>query len=472
MNFHSHKKSGIFSAAMEFASAWFGTRSWRLLVLAVPCLLLASVVFGGAVVRPFVGNKSKIARYRAALADAAGEGDVNEAYTHLFKLRQMGAVERETEFKLAMLALQKGEVEHCVTEMARLAPLDKPGFFPAHAWQVKALAAGVVTKDKARATVEIEQHMDRMIELQPDAVQLKVQKAVFWAQSGKTDQARALIAPLAEQYPKLKLFDAEIVAKRDGEAAGTSEIERVASELASAMIQRPLTLDEHATLIEAYRVLQDEEAMETAIADAKKHFPRNDALEQAISDAYARVAATKRGGDVSSQTEMLGLLAKSLDANALNAASLGQLITLAREDSEVGEKAGEILDEIREDKATPAGTRLVTGSEKARLGEYAKALSDLQKVVKDHPESAVAWNNLAWVLGEIGEDLPKARRYADKAVELAPQDLRFLETRGQILVKMKMWKEAVEDLEKALPGFKEDEKFLKVLEEARQKLGD
>lgn len=472
MNFHSNKKTGVFGSATEFVSAWLGTRSWRMLLLAVPCLLLASVVFGGAVVRPFVGTKSIVRRYRAALGEAASKGDVSEAYSHLFKLRQLNASDRETEFKLAMLALQKGDVEHCVSEMARLAPADKAGFLPAHAWQVKALAAGVITKDKARATVEIEQHLDRMIELQPDAVQLKVQKAVFLAQSGKTEQARALIAPLAEQYPKLRLFDAGMVAMRDGEAAGIDEMNRVASELASASSQRLLTLDERATLIEAYLVLKEEEAMEAAIAEAKKQFPGNDALEQVISNAYAKVAATKQGGDPSSQTEMLGLLAKSLDANALNAASLGQLITLAREDSEIGEKAGEILDEIREDKATPAATRLVTGSEKARLGEYAQALSDLQKVVEDHPESAVAWNNLAWVLGEIGEDLPKAKRYADKAVELAPNDLRFVETRGQIHVKMKMWKEAVVDLEKALPAFKDDEEFLKVLGEAEANSGE
>ena len=68
-------------------------------------------------------------------------------------------------------------------------------------------------------------------------------------------------------------------------------------------------------------------------------------------------------------------------------------------------------------------------------------------------QNAVAWNNYGLVLGEGDEaDLDAALVAVNHALELSPKEHRFRETRGQILLRLERWEEAVEDLEFALNG--------------------
>jgi predicted Zn-dependent protease len=60
-------------------------------------------------------------------------------------------------------------------------------------------------------------------------------------------------------------------------------------------------------------------------------------------------------------------------------------------------------------------------------------------------------NNLAWVLANGKDaDLPRALKTIDPAVERWPGDPHLRATRGEILVKLERWKEALPDLEAAV----------------------
>ena len=62
-----------------------------------------------------------------------------------------------------------------------------------------------------------------------------------------------------------------------------------------------------------------------------------------------------------------------------------------------------------------------------------------------------ALNNLAYALSQREDaDLPRALQLANAAVDTSEGNLYVLETRGQILLKMGRWKEAISDLEAAL----------------------
>ena len=70
----------------------------------------------------------------------------------------------------------------------------------------------------------------------------------------------------------------------------------------------------------------------------------------------------------------------------------------------------------------------------------------------------MALNNYAWVLANSEpQDLEKSLAIANKALELSPDEYRFRETRGQILVQLGRWHKAIADLEYALNGMPEFE---------------
>jgi len=64
---------------------------------------------------------------------------------------------------------------------------------------------------------------------------------------------------------------------------------------------------------------------------------------------------------------------------------------------------------------------------------YPAAAAKYRAVLEINPESPVALNNLAWILGETGD--PKAREFAERAYRLAPFSPNVVDTLGWTLVR-------------------------------------
>ncbi len=67
-----------------------------------------------------------------------------------------------------------------------------------------------------------------------------------------------------------------------------------------------------------------------------------------------------------------------------------------------------------------------------RAGNLRSAVIHYQTVVEHEPNNAVALNNLAWASGQEGD--PKALGYAQRAVQIAPQNAAALDTLGSLLI--------------------------------------
>ncbi len=81
-------------------------------------------------------------------------------------------------------------------------------------------------------------------------------------------------------------------------------------------------------------------------------------------------------------------------------------------------------------------------------------------------------NNLAWILAHADPpDLARALELGNQAVALRPNDARFRDTRGRILVKMKRWNEALTDLELVLRSEPEQTDLHQLLAEVYDRLG-
>ena len=65
--------------------------------------------------------------------------------------------------------------------------------------------------------------------------------------------------------------------------------------------------------------------------------------------------------------------------------------------------------------------------------DYATAAREFREVTELQPNNAVAFNNLAWALGQVKD--PKAVEYAEKANKLAPNQPPIMDTLGTLLVE-------------------------------------
>jgi Flp pilus assembly protein TadD len=77
--------------------------------------------------------------------------------------------------------------------------------------------------------------------------------------------------------------------------------------------------------------------------------------------------------------------------------------------------------------------RAYLGDVAMRRGDYKTAAQYLRNALEFEPENVVIVNNLAWVLGEMGDS--KALEYAEKAYALAPDVAEINDTLGWLLVQ-------------------------------------
>jgi tetratricopeptide (TPR) repeat protein len=127
---------------------------------------------------------------------------------------------------------------------------------------------------------------------------------------------------------------------------------------------------------------------------------------------------------------------------------------------------------VESPRATSAILEAV-GTVAATAGEFGQAKEFLQRAIKKDARNSIAWNNYAWILlQEPQGDAQAALDAVNKALEIRPDEFRYRETRGQVLVRMGRWQEAVLDLEYAANGMPESRDIHLALAKAYDALGE
>jgi tetratricopeptide (TPR) repeat protein len=100
------------------------------------------------------------------------------------------------------------------------------------------------------------------------------------------------------------------------------------------------------------------------------------------------------------------------------------------------------------DEGNPTA-RLWLGIMEEKLGDRNAAIDLYRKVTQANPNSAEASNNLAYLLAEFGNKPDEALKYAQRAVELVPEDPAYCDTLGWVLYRKGVYASAIPYLERA-----------------------
>lgn len=101
-------------------------------------------------------------------------------------------------------------------------------------------------------------------------------------------------------------------------------------------------------------------------------------------------------------------------------------------------------------------------------GDYAQAIQRYEKLLAAKPDHAVVLNNLAWSYYKTKDK--RARKVAEKAVEIAGEAAPILDTLGVILIAEGEYAQAVEILERAVKLAPDNEEIKGHLKQAKAKI--
>ena len=104
---------------------------------------------------------------------------------------------------------------------------------------------------------------------------------------------------------------------------------------------------------------------------------------------------------------------------------------------------------LAKDRDNPTVRKWLAVMEEAQ-GDKSGAIKNLQQVADADPRDAQAANNLAYLLSEYSNDQDSALKYAQRAVELAPDKPAYSDTLGWVLYHKGLYPTAITYLEKAV----------------------
>jgi tetratricopeptide (TPR) repeat protein len=165
-------------------------------------------------------------------------------------------------------------------------------------------------------------------------------------------------------------------------------------------------------------------------------------------------------------TGRVALLEKGLEHDPANVDLLVRFSNIIRGGGAGADRARAALQTLLARGGATGPVRFALGLDAWEQGRAAEARLHWEEACRLSPHMPAFANNLAWILA-TGPDPDPARALEtiNPVIERWPNDLRFRDTRGQILARMQRWKEALPDLELALRVYPDSGELHKALAE-------
>ena len=309
--------------------------------------------------------------------------------------------------------------------------------------------------DRSSVTLEkVERHLLRAATDEPGMEEAHQLLGELYLAMGQYDKAkRSLLRSVEKRGESLLPLALLSVQTRDREAI------RQWSNRAQAFYQQRLDANNvedvgaRFGLAQSFVLLSEYEKAVTTLATGFKR-TENREYQKAIGGVYANWIAALNGA---STKEILEKVKAGLSVDPTNEPLINQLIRITADTGPEGMVAKTTLESMLADGGDNNGVlHFCLGMDALARSQPEQASKHLDLAFTKAPAMPQIANNMAMMLLQQEKpDLERALSIIEPVVRRYPDLPPVLDTRGQILTKLKRWKEAVTDLERAvvaLPG--------------------
>ena len=430
-------------------TAVFLLTGWRSrhLAASLPALLVLGLVVGLATARALTSDTELLHRYLQAAGTAVRVNDFAAARTYYQKALQLGERRPEVRYALALCQEHLGRVAEAQALMTPLTE-DGPGSYaPALLHSGQQLLAESKPSPKAlqEAIIQLEQAVAR----QPDFVEAELLLGKLLWSAGRLSEAEAPLTRVAQKKPSVQLLLVGLCRTR-GDAAGVKSHARLACDYFLPLVQSGHA--DEATIMgcsQAFMALDDYAAAVTVLNESLARRD-NPTIRNALAGAYGSWAEAEKKARPADLEVRLRLLEEGLRQAPGDNKLMQSLFDLSQLPGPEAARARVALEKMLVKGPPSAFLHLLLGLDAWKRGQQDAGILHLEQAYKLAPDVGLVVHDLAAMLATGPHpDLPRALALSESAVQHWPDEVRFRDTRGQILVKLGRYKEALTDLEVA-----------------------
>lgn len=451
---------------VRFLGRWIVTRPYMTLTPAIPSILVASILIATVFVIIRREESETQTIYLDTMRASMASGDTAVASVAAQRLLAIDPEDLENQFQLAMLDDELGKEVSARAAIFRLGIEREYG--PAALWILRSLIYDHPTTNadgelgnqhlvKRKSWTEQEQavcHRCATVAMtklpSKRAVFAKKMYAGFLADNGFTGDALRLYNTIASTEPGVNLVAAQLAARNHDYTAAQRFAKSAIRFLEPTMLENLTSIQARLNFAQAL-VLdeQDDRAYELLLAGCR--ITPSPILAAAAGEALVFKAERLRRelGNDETLVKRFELMTEAVQLAPQSPLVLESVIHLAIECSEAEDGKLPFRRKLLQG-VNPTAMHFVEGTILLMAGDVDAAQKHLELATRDGAKMAGLLNNLAYtLLASDKKNLPKALRFSEEALRQLPGHPSLLDTRGQILLKMGRYQDAISDLEKA-----------------------
>lgn len=450
--------------------AEFFRRHGRTLALCLPAVLAGggvAAIAAGAMLAP----DRLDARYRQAAAQAVKAGDYERARIGFERLIQRGGQTEDAELGLAIVLATLGETDRSEAILDRLTPVGGPGHVPAHLWRAdRLIRPGPLPPEAARAA---EFHLLRVLDDEPDSSEAHALLGQLYARTGRTSAAATHLEKASSAYPELLLALAEVATQQGQHDVARDRMASAARVFRARVSMQPTDRAARMVYAVALSALREYRQAEAVLQEGRAADGDSSAYRQALAAVYVAWSDAEAKRSTSDLGARLDLLVRGLRLDPAKGELLQRLAEVLDGGGPGAESVRASLRALLAEGQAATAVHFLLGIDDWRGGRFASARLHWEMAHRAAPELALVANNLAWALASGPDpDLARALDLIDQAIDRTPDEPRLRGTRGRVLARQGRWREALLDLEAALPADRSGRELHRDLADAYTALGD
>ena len=439
--------------SVAFALNWLLSRPYAKIIAAVPAIIAGVGLVAVILVSTTEHTQARASRYRTNFDDFIHNRDYCSASLVLRSLIDNSPQNRELQYQQALLKELLGNMELATKQMNELATSTNHGL--AAMWLISKESN---LQELKQWSASKHQRFRQLIEIGlknldgENLLSAKVLMFSYLAEIGDYSDAGRYLNDVVPMRPELALA-ASALCRSQHDTAGVAKYANIAEKhFEYELLRQPTDINSRINLSRALMI-------QTRFEEAAK----------LLNDGY-RLTKDRRLSGVTGEallvwSNYLGARDDSSKNLVKRLQILHAAIGIAPTDPAIGSSIAQLLIDCRDNRSPkvnrlkeailagtdPASTHFIRGTLALLDNNFEEAKLQLELALQHEPNTPAILNNLAVAVAEMKNSEPeKALSLVDAALTKLPKHAYFLETRGQILVKLQRWQEAIHDLEVAL----------------------